>query len=104
MKSLTNFHRPQPHRHPAPAEGAATCTLCMTVDAGSVVTLRPLAMRVCGDSFEFMRVAMRAGGATRMRIWLCVRLSAAALLRANIVRHLPSARFDGLRIHPRAGT
>lgn len=93
MKSFATFY---PQSRPLPASSACamdTCTLRMSVDAGSVTSLRQLAMRVCGDAFEFMRIAMCAGGA-RIEVWLCVRESFAQLLSDTIVRQLPGARLS----------
>lgn len=92
MKSFATFY-PQPRRIPVPSAGAAdTCTLRMSVDAGSVTTLRQLAMRICGEALEFMRIAICAGGA-RIEVWLCVRRSCAQLLSEAIARQLPGAQF-----------
>jgi hypothetical protein len=71
-------------------EAAGTCTIRMTVDLASITTLRQLAMRVCGEALEYMRIAI-CGGGTRMQVWLCVRLPIAALLSETIVRQLPGA-------------
>jgi hypothetical protein len=78
---------------PAPAAAVGTCTLRLTVDAASITALRQLAMRVCGDGLEFMRIALCEGG-LRIRAWLCVQRSFAALLGEAIVRQLPGARFS----------
>jgi hypothetical protein len=92
MKSFATFY-PQSRRAPAATVCAFdTCTMRMTVDAGSITTLRQLAMRVCGEALEFMRIARCAGG-DRIRVWLCVRLPFAALLRETILRQLPGAEF-----------
>ncbi|ATQ74926.1 hypothetical protein CR152_10610 [Massilia violaceinigra] len=64
----------------------------MSVDAESVTTLRQLAMRLCGEALEFMRIAMCAGGA-RIEVWLCVRQSCVEALSEAIARQLPGARF-----------
>ena len=77
---------------PAPAAATATCTIRLTVDAASIMALRQLAMRVCGEGLEFMRIALCEGG-QRIRAWLCVRRSLAALLGEAIARQLPGARF-----------
>lgn len=93
MKSFARFY-PHPRRVPVPlACSEKTCTIRMTVDAGSITTLRQLAMRVCGEALEFMRIATCAGG-TRMQVWLCVRLPFAELLIETIVRQLPGAQFE----------
>jgi hypothetical protein len=92
MKSFATFY---PQSRPMPASAACsvdTCTLRMSVDAGSVTSLRQLAMRVCGEAFEFMRIAICAGGA-RIEVWLCVRLQFAQLLSDTIIRQLPGARI-----------
>ena len=80
----------------------ATCTIRMTVDAQSVTTLRQLAMRVCGDALEFMRIAVCTGGA-RMQVWLCVQLPFAAILNEAIARQLPGACFDACKTGKAAG-
>lgn len=74
---------------PAPAR-----TIRMSIDAASVTALRQLAMRLCGDAFEFMRIAICAGGA-RIQVWLCVRQPFADLLRATIAERFPGAQVAG---------
>lgn len=69
-------------------------TIRMTIDAASITTLRQLAMRLCGDAFEFMRIAICAGGA-RIQVWLCVRQPFADLLSATIVQRFPGAQLTG---------
>jgi hypothetical protein len=92
MKSFATFY-PQARRAPARmACSFDTCTIRMTVDAASITTLRQLAMRVCGEAFEFMRIAICAGG-TRIQVWLCVRLPFATVLSETIMRQLPGAQF-----------
>ena len=78
---------------PAPAAAAATSTICLTVDAASITALRRLAMRVCGDGLEFMRIAVCEGG-LRIRAWICVQRSLAVVLGETIARQLPGARFS----------
>ena len=96
MKSFATFH-PRLRRPPVALPGAErTCTVRMTIDAASVTTLRQLAMRVCGDALEFMRIAVCAGGA-RIAVWLCVRSPFAALLSDTIVRQLPGVQFQAER-------
>lgn len=90
----------QSRRAPMAACPARACTLRLSIDARSVTTLRQLAMRLCGDAFEFMRIAMCAGGA-RIQVWLCVGRPFAAALGEQIVRQFPGALLDsGL---PRSG-
>lgn len=98
MKSFATFY-PQPRRVPVAAACIDTCTIRMTVDAESVTTLRQLAMRVCGEALEYMRIAICAGGA-RIQVWFCVRVPFARLLSEAILRQLPGARFTDL---PAAG-
>lgn len=69
-----------------------TRTLHMTIDAASITPLRQLAMRLCGDAFECMRIAICAGGA-RIQVWLCVQQPFADLLGAAIVQRFPGARM-----------
>ncbi len=92
MKSFASFYPQRQHPIAAPGRAAATCTLRMTVDAASITALRQLAMRICGEALEFMRIAMCAGG-TRIQVWLCVRLSCADVLSAAIASQLPGALF-----------
>lgn len=95
MKSVSNFlpqHQPRQRRLPVSAlsNRSDTCTIRMTVDAGSITTLRQLAMLVCGDAIELIRIATCDGGA-RMQVWLCVRLRLAARLCEAILSQLPGA-------------
>ena len=101
MKSFATFY-PQVRRAPAARSCRAhqlsscspdTCVIRMTVDAASVTALRQLAMRVCGESLEFMRIALCAGG-KRIQVWLCVRLPFAALLSASIVLQMPGTEIN----------
>lgn len=73
---------------PVCAEGC--CVVRMTVDVATVTELRQLAMRVCGEALEFMRIAVCAGG-ERIDVWLCVRLSCAPTLTDTIRLHMPHA-------------
>ncbi len=99
MKAFATFH-PQLRRAAAPlACSADTCTIRMTVDSGSVTTLRQLAMRICGEALEFMRIAMCAGG-IRIRVWLCVRLPFAELVSEAITMQLPGALFNSDSVLP----
>lgn len=75
-----------------PAAAAGCCLIRMTVPTAAVTSLRQLAMRVCGDGLEFMRIAICAGG-QRIDVWLCVRLSCVAALSHAITRQLPDACF-----------
>ncbi|MGH8853732.1 MAG: hypothetical protein ACREWI_05570 [Telluria sp.] len=84
-----------------PAAAGPTCTIRMTVDATSVTALRQLAMRVCGDALEYMRIAVCGAGA-RMQVWLCVRLPIAALLRETLARQLPGVQVGPSRAWPDA--
>ncbi len=68
------------------------CTIRMTADAATAAALRRLALRVCGDALEFVRVAVCAGSAA-MSVWMCVRRPVAALLCERIARELPQARL-----------
>ena len=95
MKTASQFHQQhqQRQRHLPVSElrnRSGTCTIRMTVDTGSITTLRRLAMRVCGEALEFIRIAACAGG-SRMQVWLCVRLRQAASLCDAIVCQLPGA-------------
>lgn len=74
------------------ARSSSLCTIRMTADAATAAALRRLALRVCGDALEFVRVAVCAGGAA-MSVWMCVRRPVAALLCERIARELPQARF-----------
>lgn len=76
----------------APFHSQQTCTIRMTIDAASITTLRQLAMRLCGEAFEFMRIAI-CTGSTRMQVWLCVRQPFADLLSATIVQRFPGAEL-----------
>lgn len=72
---------------------AAACrVLRLTVDSAAVTSLRQLAMRVCGDALEFMRIAVCAGG-RRVQVWLCVRQGQLAELTEAVLRQLPGARL-----------
>jgi hypothetical protein len=66
--------------------------LRLTVDSASVTSLRQLAMRVCGDALEFMRIAVCAGG-QRTQVWLCVQLGCFGVLTETVLRQLPGARL-----------
>lgn len=92
--------QPQFRRAPMAACPAQACTIRLSIDARSVTMLRQLAMRLCGDAFEFMRIALCAGGA-RIQVWLCVRRPYAAALSENIVRQFPGALLESGS--PRAG-
>ena len=88
------------------ASGAAVCpaparTIRLSIDAASITALRQLAMRLCGEAFEFMRIAICRGG-TRIQVWLCVRQPFADLLGATIVQRFPGAEMAG-RSAPGAG-
>jgi hypothetical protein len=101
MKSFATFY-PQARRAPARmACSFDTCTIRMTVDAASITTLRQLAMRVCGEAFEFMRIAICADG-TRIQVWLCVRLTFATVLSETIVRQLHGAELGKPQEQPGA--
>ncbi|NHZ64145.1 hypothetical protein [Massilia genomosp. 1] len=92
---MNSFATLYPSSRRIPVRSAAamhTCTIRMSVDAQSVTTLRQLAMRVCGDALEFMRIAICAGGA-HIEVWLCVRQSCVKVLSETIARQLPGARF-----------
>jgi hypothetical protein len=92
MKSVSHLHQ-QHWRHMPVSElrnRSGTVTIRMTVDAGSVTTLRRLAMRVCGEALEFIRIAVCDGGA-RMHVWLCVCLRGVPGLCDAIVGQLPGA-------------
>ena len=92
MNSFANLY-PSSRRIPVrSATHLHTCTIRMSVDAESVTTLRQLAMRVCGEALEFMRIAICAGGA-RIEVWLCVRQCCVTVLSETIARQLPGARF-----------
>ncbi|NHZ44693.1 hypothetical protein [Massilia aquatica] len=95
---MNSFATLYPSSRRIPVRSAAAmriCTIRMSVDAGSVTTLRQLAMRVCGEALEFMRIAICAGGA-RIEVWLCVRQSCASVLSETIARQLPGARFKDM--------
>ncbi len=68
------------------------CVMHMTVDAGSITALRHLAMRVCGETMEFMRIAARARG-DRAEVWLCVSQPSVALVTDAIMASLPGVKF-----------
>ncbi|NNG25387.1 hypothetical protein [Telluria aromaticivorans] len=92
MKSISSlFARARCLPMEAGQSGQA-CIIRMTVDAASVTNLRQLAMRVCGDALEFMRIAM-CGGSARIQVWMCVRRPVAALLREAVARQMPDARL-----------
>jgi hypothetical protein len=76
-----------------PVCDAGCCMIHLTIDTASVTSLRQLAMQVCGDALEFMRIAVCAGGA-RIEVWLCVRLACLGVLSETIVRQLPGADLD----------
>lgn len=76
----------------APLAATGFHVLRLTVDSGSVTTLRQLAMHVCGDALEFMRIAVCAGG-QRIEVWLCVQLGFVALLSETVQRQLPGVRL-----------
>ena len=97
MKPFSHIHQQdqQRHRHVPVSElrnRSGTCTIRMTVDTGSITILRRLAMRVCGEALEFIRIAACDGG-TRMQVWLCVRLRLAHSLCDAIVLQLPGAQL-----------
>jgi hypothetical protein len=69
----------------------------MTADADTAAALRRLALRVCGDALEFVRVAVCAGSAA-MSVWMCVRRPVAALLCERIASELPQARPSAGRV------
>ncbi|WP_426114646.1 hypothetical protein [Massilia sp. PWRC2] len=77
---------------PGPLAATGLRVLRLSVDSASVTTLRQLAMRVCGDALEFMRIAVCAGG-QRIAVWLCVQLGFVALLSETVQRQLPGARL-----------
>lgn len=94
MKSWTTRHTPRLGSVTTPKyAAAASCRIVrLTVDSASVTSLRQLAMRVCGDALEFMRIAMCAGG-QRTEVWLCVQLGYIAVLTETVLRQLPGARL-----------
>jgi len=81
-----------------PVCDAGCCMIHMTIDTASVTTLRQLAMRVCGDALEFMRIAVCAGG-ERIAVWLCVRLACVAILNETIARQLPGVVLGHAAAH-----
>lgn len=94
MKSWTTLHKPPRDAVTTPkyAAAAACRVVRLTVDSASVTSLRQLAMRVCGDALEFMRIAVCAGG-QRTQVWLCVQLAYIAVLTETVLRQLPGARL-----------
>jgi hypothetical protein len=80
----------------APLAAAGFYVLRLTVDSASVTSLRQLAMRVCGDALEFMRIAVCAGG-QRIDVWLCVQLGFVALLSETVQQQLPGVRLGSHR-------
>jgi hypothetical protein len=83
MKAVSTFFQQSPVRVPM-------CMIRMTVDTGSITTLRRVAMRVCGDALEFIRIA-RCAGEVRTQVWLCVRRPVAATLCETVLSQLPGA-------------
>jgi hypothetical protein len=83
MKAVSTFVQQIPGRVPL-------CMIRMTVDTGSITTLRRVAMRICGEAMEFIRIA-RCAGALRTQVWLCVRRPVAATLCETVLRQLPGA-------------
>jgi hypothetical protein len=70
----------------------STCVMQLTVDAGAITMLRQLVMHVCGETLEFMRIALCADTG-RMKVWLCVRSPMVGLVMAAVIRSMPEAEF-----------
>lgn len=90
---LDLFTRSSP-RQPGAAPSSApppTCTIHLTIDTASVTSVRQLAMQVCGEALEFMRIA-RDDEEGRMQVWLCVHLACAGAVAHALRRHLPGVR------------
>src|SRR5476649_1899642 len=75
-----------------PGAGHAACLMQMTIDTGSITTLRQTVVRVCGDALEFMRIEACEHGA-RMRVWLCTSEALMAQVMEAVMRFLPGAEF-----------
>src|ERR1700716_279717 len=70
----------------------STCIMQLTVDASAITMLRQLVMHVCGETLEFMRIALCAD-TSRMKVWLCVRSPVVGLVMAAVIHSLPEAEF-----------
>lgn len=80
----------------APRSAEDVYVLRLTIDSAAVTSLRQLAMRVCGDALEFMRIAVGVKGQPT-QVWLCVRLGHVALLRETLQRQLPGVQLGSHR-------
>lgn len=73
-----------------------TCTIHLTIDTASVTGARRLAMRVCGEALEFMRIA-RDRQEGRMQVWLCVHAALAGAVTYALRQQLPGVLLTGAR-------
>ncbi|WP_317201168.1 hypothetical protein [Janthinobacterium sp.] len=67
--------------------------LALTVEGASVLPLRQLAARLCGDALQFTRVAA-CPDSRRVRVCLCIPKSLAEPVAAAVARCFADAVFD----------
>jgi len=68
----------------------------LTVDTNTITALRQMVMRLCGETMEFMRVAM-CTDTRKARVWLCISTPMAAPVMDLILRSLPAAEFGRMK-------
>jgi hypothetical protein len=92
MSPVSHSYQQHRQRHRpmrAQRSRSGTCTIRVTLDTRTLKALRRLAMRVCGEVLEFIRIGACDGA--RMQVSLCMRLRAAARLCDAIACQLPGA-------------
>lgn len=72
------------------------CVMLLTVETSTITDLRQLVMRCCGDTMEFMRVALCAD-TRKSRVWLCISPTMAMPVMDLILRTLPAAEFGPMK-------
>jgi hypothetical protein len=70
--------------------------LPITIDAGMVTPLRRAVIGTCGEMLTFLRVQPIAHS-NKVKVWLCLALSAVDLARDAIMRTVPAAEFGRVK-------
>jgi hypothetical protein len=87
-------------RHPGSSRANAApqerCIMQLTVDTSTITALRQMVMRLCGETMEFMRVAI-CTDTRKARVWLCISTAMAAPVMDLILRSLPAAEFGRMK-------
>lgn len=86
-RSITSHTAPAPH-----------CVLQLTVDGSTITALRQLVMHFCGDSLEFMRVAV-CPGTGKTKVWLCMSAPLVGAVMELILHSVPAAEIGRIK-HP----